>query len=281
MDKRFPSFAIVKAFAVLHPATWKHSSVLDSASKGMLSVLIDAFSVGSQAIFHLPDRGTAARREKVKKYIMEAECMVVALNRMPPNATLLSAWSELRKVNGAASNFPNFLKLAYVMFTIPVQSAAVERGFSWHNNLKTKLRNALHVMTVDSVLRIQDQVSAIGIFTLDLKRAVEVYKHKPPRQEIRPLLIRQLFKAAGLHDEGGALPDVLYDGVDLEITDAFQAAGVDEECDDDECVVEDAGLDTLFGEVGHCEEGMDAAFGNHMPLQQEEVILDDVFSSLL
>jgi hypothetical protein len=57
-------------------------------------------------------------------------------------------------VNGLASQFPRFLQLAYVMLTIPVQ----------YNNLKTKLRNALHVMTVDSALRVQDQIDASNIF---------------------------------------------------------------------------------------------------------------------
>lgn len=261
-------------------------------------MLIANFSVGSQAVFPMPDKApdgapqevkdarAQARKDKLAEYTEEAKCMVQALHRMPPNASLLSAWSELWQYNGLASKFPHFLKLAFVMLTIPVQSATVERGFSQHNNLKTKLRNAMHVMTLDSALRVQDQVSATNIFKVDLKRASEIYLRRPAWQETRPLLLAQLFEAAGLHDEGGAFPTVLFDGVDVEITDAFHNVGadpIDEEVDVLEGsevldVCERDSLAALFADASRCDAvGGTAATATSQ--QQDEV--DDILASLV
>ena len=50
--------------------------------------------------------------------------------------------------------FPNVMKLVQVMFVVPVQTAVVERGFSFHKIIKNRLRNSLKILTVDSLLRV-------------------------------------------------------------------------------------------------------------------------------
>lgn len=96
----------------------------------------------------------------------------------------------------------------------------------------------------------------------------------------------QLFEAAGLHDEGGAFPTVLFDGVDVEITDAFQIVGgdpIDEEVDVledsevlDGCVKDK--LAALFADASRCDAvGGTAATATSQ--QQDEV--DDIFASLV
>ena len=65
-----------------------------------------------------------------------------SLNCMHANTSVLDARPVLCKANGCASLFPQLLQLAYIMFTVPVQSATAERGFSQHDNLETRLRNS-------------------------------------------------------------------------------------------------------------------------------------------
>ena len=120
----------------------------------------------------------------------------------------MEAWTAVgRKM--LAAKFPHFLGLAYVMLAIPEQSASVERGFSQHRVLKSRLRNAMHVMTLDSAMRTHDLVSKDEMAGFVCERADETYNHNPPRHERRPLFLRQLLSAAGLNDEGGQLPDCL------------------------------------------------------------------------
>lgn len=63
-------------------------------------------------------------------------------------------WRKLH-FDGAHTAFPNLFKLVLIMFLIPVQTAVVERGFSLHKLIKSKLRNRLQISTVDSLLRIK------------------------------------------------------------------------------------------------------------------------------
>jgi len=51
--------------------------------------------------------------------------------------------------------FPTIFKMVDVMFVVPVQTAAVERGFSMHRIVKNRLTNRLKITTLNSLLRIK------------------------------------------------------------------------------------------------------------------------------
>lgn len=119
-------------------------------------------------------------------------------------------------------------------------------------------------------MRVHEHVDIDSIYTTDLTQAEKVYRRNPPAHERRPLLIRKLFEAAGLTDEGGKLPDVLSVGIDLEdITDAFESAGVQQVTDavgEEDCPdVENSQLMQLYDDVLGCGQGSsdnDAGFVN-------------------
>jgi hypothetical protein len=64
-----------------------------------------------------------------------------------------AAWRALR--DGHAQELPLILNMYYVLSLIPVSTAHVERGFSYHRILKTRLRNKLSVPVMDALMRIQ------------------------------------------------------------------------------------------------------------------------------
>ena len=51
-----------------------------------------------------------------------------------PKIAMIDAWRRVSMKRGAS--FPNVIKFVYVCFSLPVQSAVVERGFSIHLAVK-------------------------------------------------------------------------------------------------------------------------------------------------
>ena len=64
-------------------------------------------------------------------------------------------------------NFPNLFLLVQIMFLIPVQTAIVERGFSLHKIIKSKLRNRLQIVTIDSLMRVKLLCNDLEKFDVD------------------------------------------------------------------------------------------------------------------
>ena len=73
--------------------------------------------------------------------------------------------------------FPNLFMLVQIMFLIPVQTAVVERGFSLHKIIKSKLRNALKIITMDSLLRVK--LLCHGLESFDVDAAAQKYMVSP------------------------------------------------------------------------------------------------------
>ena len=55
--------------------------------------------------------------------------------------------------DGASSH--RVIQFVYICFSLPVQSAVVEQGFSIHRTVKSRLRNKLKVTTLDSLMRMK------------------------------------------------------------------------------------------------------------------------------
>jgi hypothetical protein len=93
------------------------------------------------------------------------------------------------------------------------------------------------------------------------------------------LLLAQLFEAAGLQDEGGTFPTVLFDGVDVEITNAFQNVGADTSDDEIESLdnSDKVKLASLFADTSRCDAVGGATVAN---TSQQHSDLDDVFGDM-
>lgn len=57
--------------------------------------------------------------------------------------------------SGGNKRFEHISTLALALLTLPVSNATVERAFSNHNCIKTKLRNKMHVETAEAKMRIR------------------------------------------------------------------------------------------------------------------------------
>jgi hypothetical protein len=197
-----------------------------------------------------------ARADFYQDQLEECKRVASALHSAAHEKKLLTpaaAWDHLRAC-GLVLRFPRFTQVAYALLCILASSASVERGFSAHGTLKSKLRNRLHSATVDSCLRVQSLVD-VPAAKADVTDAIKVFTANPLHSSTHPLLLGRFFEAIGLAaSSNGNLPEQLVHGVDVhEIVDAMDedgAAGSDAEDEEDcsVCTVDDvdgngAGLD--------------------------------------
>lgn len=77
--------------------------------------------------------------------------------------------------------YPDFATLATIMLVSPLTSVPCERGFSVHNNLKTKLRNRLGHETVTKIMRIQQEGPELERFNPD--RSVDIFCEMKTRKK--------------------------------------------------------------------------------------------------
>ena len=63
-------------------------------------------------------------------------------------------------------DFPNFFKLLSIILILPVSTVYCERGFSYHNITKNKIRNRLNNENVDILMRIMLEGEKIESFDL-------------------------------------------------------------------------------------------------------------------
>lgn len=84
--------------------------------------------------------------------------LMFAFLKTRPTAAMTGAWLHLHTQH--ASVLPNILPLAFASFSVAVQTAVVERGFSQHGIIKDALSNSLHLVTVDSLMRLRMHCSS-------------------------------------------------------------------------------------------------------------------------
>jgi hypothetical protein len=139
--------------------------------------------------------------------------------------------------------------------SLPASSAVVERGFSAHKVLKTKLRNALHAATVDSAMRVRLLSGGSPIQKADLSDATALFEANPPRSGTHPLMLGRMFEAMGMEGSvSGGLPRVLSSGVELssdDESDVWSDVGSPYKLSDDE--EEGVGAGAMDSEPGEQE----------------------------
>jgi len=166
LDERFESSALLKNFLIFVPDTYLGMPAEDLQKFGseMLRALLVHFCashLGEKRLFIVTGRESiiAAEFLALKKALFQ---VVNELNQT--NATFI--WRKLF-VEQAHLYFPNLFLLVQIMFLIPVQTAVVERGFSLHKIIKSKLRNRLQIMTIDSLLRVKLLCTDLEGFDVD------------------------------------------------------------------------------------------------------------------
>ena len=70
------------------------------------------------------------------------------------NLTMAQFWAEFAK-DEQVPTMPYILQLAQIGLVIPVNTACCERGFSSYNIIRSKLRNKLQIMQIDSLLHVK------------------------------------------------------------------------------------------------------------------------------
>ena len=74
------------------------------------------------------------------------------LSPSPPSMAVF--WADLKQQHHDVS-MPYMVQLAELGLMIPINTACCERGFSTYNIIKSKLRNQLKIMQIDSFMRIK------------------------------------------------------------------------------------------------------------------------------
>ncbi len=100
--------------------------------------------------------GANARATLRQTYLSEFKLMRRLLFNMvqrKPHVSVADAWHELLLLHAAA--IPHMFQFVYIMLCVPSSSACVERGFSVHKCVKTRLSNRLQIITMDSLMRVK------------------------------------------------------------------------------------------------------------------------------
>jgi hypothetical protein len=215
IDHRFPNAHVMRAFRVLDPATYRgmrKSDALDGKGglKEEFILLSKHFNHDNLSMKLFDIMGTTATAVELAAEWKRLRGYMVDLITTSPDITMQAAWALIASQD--AVKFPHALRLAYVAFSIPMQSASVERGFSMHRVIKHRLTNSLRLITLDSLMRMKLLVhhEEDEVPTFDIDAAVGVITDTGMHGNKKPLMIGQLFKAACDID----MPVSLEDGVD-------------------------------------------------------------------
>jgi len=235
--ERFESSSLLEHFKIFIPILYRHMPLneLEAFGWDSFKVLLQHFAGkdrGPSKLFEYNGQSMAAEFTAMKKAVWEK------VNTLDiKDAAQL--WGLLRD-SSESLLFPKVLMMANIMFIIPVQTAVVERGFSFHRILKNRLTNRLKIMTLDSLLRIKLLTLKQKLEDFDFDAAAKAYTYVPidKRDDIK---LRTLFQHVnkielGLLVDGidGEVPEPDMHGVDAIVDgDAEDDVEVDGDADDD------------------------------------------------
>lgn len=85
-------------------------------------------------------------------------------------------------INQYSEDFLNIAALCTIALTIPVSSVPCERGFSYQNRVKNKLRSRLGEHQLDTLMRISCE--GPNILEFDFERAVKIWEGQKLRRKV-------------------------------------------------------------------------------------------------
>jgi hypothetical protein len=228
MRARFPDGPMSKVWRIfdIREYVGMPASVVPSRFNGEFIILVSHYNNGAQKLF--PDmRGDGAGAKLLEEFKKYKQIMYDIAHRYPGLSTR-EAWQLIKRDH--AATVPHVLHLAVIMFTIPVQTATVERGFSMHRVIKHRLTNRLRLATLDALMRVKLLgPSDVTTFNFDAATAA-INEVGGMASGKHPMLVGRLLQAVSdLH-----LPLDLAEGIDIEgDTDALEYPS-DTDSDDSE-----------------------------------------------
>ena len=268
LDLRFGEMGILGKFSIFNPANYVDMDIKTLESYGIAEFTeILKYFCGSQ--LRESDRLLDAKNNigTILDQFSKSKTLLHKLVQQAPNKTISMqvAWRRLSSDYG--HQIADILVFIYVYFTIPLQTAVVERGFSVHRNIKTRLRNLLRVQTIDSLLRVILLAPPLNEFPMD--DALEAYMSKKGDGQ-PPLAIAQLAKAVNDIEIGDLVDGIDCDGDDAEFGPDF---------------VDDEGVRNMSEEDsgGDSDEEVEADYDSddELPLKERIVGMPSVQSNML
>lgn len=94
------------------------------------------------------------------------------------NYNICDFWFKISKIKNELNElmFPDILRVAVGILSIPHSSANVERVFSYQNIIKTKERNRLNVSTLPNIIQTKDLLKSTNSSCFNLKMINELLK---------------------------------------------------------------------------------------------------------
>jgi hypothetical protein len=117
------------------------------------------------------------------KHLREVMCRQAEIR----NITVQLAWMHV--ISEHAYMVPDLITMFHVMMVIVSATAVVERGFSMHKIIKSKLRNCLKIVTMDSLLRLKF-LGPKDVNDFDYEKASDLY-HTTKHED---MLMTNVFK---------------------------------------------------------------------------------------
>jgi len=161
LERRFPDALIMRSFRVFDPAFYIGLSFEDlqshKTSIDEFKYLMGHFCSRKASKHFFPDcpkEDGEERKAFMIGMMAEFKAARLALRQVveeSPKISMLHAWQRIVMTRGAL--FPRVIKFVYVCFSLPIQSAVVERGFSNHRGVMSRMRSKLKITTVDSLMR--------------------------------------------------------------------------------------------------------------------------------
>ncbi|XP_067660021.1 zinc finger protein 862-like [Haliotis asinina] len=170
----FPSesVTVISSFDVLafRDLSFVPETNLQSHDKEKLDVLISHYGSHKGDVPALINAGSARQEFDLLKRLL--------IQQKHPR----DKFHELWRINDSCHKdlFPNFLKLACIGLTLPVQTAICERGFSSQNIIKTSHRNKLSEKALRELMTIS--IEGPPVSTFDARKALEEFKTKKQRR---------------------------------------------------------------------------------------------------
>ena len=152
VKQRFQSNHILSAFSILNPQSFKGLTGVDSyGHMEMTTILRQLCGTKHKGRTFFKNWDDDMFADVLNEFGTYKVAMSKFANSQYGSVDPVTAWNHLSETG--CSEFPYIMALGAIYFTLPVHTAAVERGFSLHRLIKHRLRSRLRIVTLDALMR--------------------------------------------------------------------------------------------------------------------------------
>ena len=162
INARFPSMPLLEHFDVFHPKNLKEVSNEEAATYGDDAIKALAEHYGTAKEVEVPQQPAVKHaalldgEQLVKEWRFVRSALLRKAARLTTVVTakvFVSFFADV--LSDLMGSYPVACSLIMIMLVLPAHTAEVERGFSIQNLIKSKFRAAMHVNTLDTLMRIK------------------------------------------------------------------------------------------------------------------------------